>query len=158
MTDEISNEKIAIETKDGQTLNVHKIYVKDLSFESPNAPMMFLEEWEPQATVDMHSQLAVLPNGHYDVALQITLTVKNKDKTAYLCEVSQAGVFELTGYSEDEVKHILGSFAPATLFPFAREVISDLTVKGGFAPYILGPVNFDKLFHEHSQQAQAAAH
>lgn len=158
MTDEITNEKIATETTDDQVMNLHKIYVKDLSFESPNAPMMFLEEWNPEANVDMQSQIAAMPNGHYDVTLQITITVKNNEKTAYLCEVSQSGVFELTGYSEDEAKHILGSFAPATLYPYAREVVTDLTLKGGFAPYILGPVNFDKLFHDHNQQQETVAH
>ncbi len=154
MSEKITNDHIAVNTEEGQILNLHKIYIKDMSFESPNTPMVFMDEWDPEAKFDMQTNVGQLPNGHFDVTLHLTLTVKNKDKTAYLVEVMQAGIFELVGYTEDEAKHILGSFAPSTLYPYARQQISNLTLDGGFAPYLVAPVNFDRLFHDYLKEQE----
>lgn len=161
MSEKIDNDHIATQTQEGQSLHLHKIYLKDVSFESPNSPLSFTEDWKPEANFDMHTQMSQLPNGHIEVVLAITLEVKNNTKTAYLVEVVQAGIFELIGYSEEETQHILGSYAPNTLYPFAREVIANLTMHGGFAPYLAAPVNFDRLFYnylqEQEQEKQASA-
>ena len=139
-----------------QNLAIQKIYTKDVSFESPNSPLGFQEEWKPAINVDLNTDGQPLENDHYEVVLKVTVTATNNDKTVFLVEVHQAGVFHLTGFDEEQRNFILGSYCPGTLFPYAREVISSLVTDGGYPPVILAPVNFEALYQEHQQRTQSA--
>jgi preprotein translocase subunit SecB len=131
---------------------IQKIYIKDVSFETPNSPMIFTQKWEPKVEFNLASNAAPLENGLFEISLTVTVTVKLEDKTAYLAEATQAGVFTITGFEEQEMGPMIGSYCPTLLFPFAREAVSDLVVKGGFPPMLLAPVNFDALYLQHVQQ------
>jgi len=133
---------------------IQKIYTKDISFETPNSPKIFTQKWEPALDLNLGTHVDPLENSMFDVALTITVTVKVGDSTAYLVEIVQAGIFTIAGFSEQEMGPMLGSFCPNILFPYAREVISDLVNKGGFPQLILAPVNFDALYMQHLQQSQ----
>jgi preprotein translocase subunit SecB len=134
---------------------IQKIYTKDLSFETPNTPKIFTEKWEPTVDFNLGSTVSPLENSLYEVALTVTITVKSEDKTAYLVEVNQAGIFTISGFSDQELGPMVGSFCPNILFPYAREAISDLVAKGGFPQLLLAPVNFDALYAQHIQAQQA---
>ncbi len=134
--------------------SIQKIYTKDISFETPNAPQVFTSKWEPAVDFNLGTNVAPLEDSMYEVTLTVTVTVKTEDKTAYLVEVVQAGIFSLAGFSEEEMGPMVGSFCPNILFPYAREVVSDLVTKGGFPQLLLAPVNFDALYQQHLQQAQ----
>ncbi len=142
-------------TEEAKNFSIQKIYTKDISFETPNSPKIFIDKWEPQVDFNLGTNVTPLEDNLYEVSLSVTVTVKCGEKTAYLVEVSQAGVFTLTGFSEDEMGPMMGSFCPNILFPYAREVISDLVSKGGFPQLLLAPVNFEALYTQHLQQAQA---
>jgi len=133
---------------------IQKIYTKDISFETPNSPNIFTQKWEPSLDLNLSTQVAPLENSMFEVGLTITVTVKIADNIAYLVEVIQAGIFSVGGFSDQEMGPMLGSFCPNILFPYAREVISDLVSKGGFPQLILAPVNFDALYMQHLQQSQ----
>jgi len=135
---------------------IQKIYTKDISFETPNAPQIFTQQWAPSLDINLGTQTQALETGIYEVVLSVTATVKIGESTAYLVEVNQAGIISATGFAEQELGPLLGSFCPNILFPYAREVISDLVSKGGFPQLILAPVNFDALYAQHLQQAQQA--
>lgn len=135
-----------------QNLAIQKIYTKDISFESPDSPFGFQDEWNPEVTVDLNTDGKTLDNNNFEVVLTVTLTAKNNNKTAFLVEVQQAGVFNVAGFEEEQHAFILGSYCPGTLFPYAREVISSLVTNGGYPPVILAPVNFDALYQEHQKQ------
>ena len=136
--------------------SIQKIYTKDISFESPATPNVFTEKWEPAVDFNLGTNASPLQDSMFDVALTVTVTVKTGDTTAYLVEATQAGIFSLASFSEEEMGPMLGSFCPNILFPYAREVISDLVAKGGFPQLLLAPVNFDALYAQHIQQAQQA--
>jgi preprotein translocase subunit SecB len=133
---------------------IQKIYIKDVSFETPNSPVIFTQKWEPKVEFNLASNAQALEDGLYEVSLTVTVTVKLEDKTAYLAEATQAGVFTISGFDEQELAPMIGSYCPTILFPFVREVVSDLVVKGGFPPLLLAPVNFDALYLQHVQQQQ----
>jgi preprotein translocase subunit SecB len=145
------------QTTPEKQFSIQKIYTKDMSFETPNSPNIFTEKWEPSVDFNMGSNVGPLENSLYEVALTLTITVKSADKTAYLVEVNQAGIFALSGFTDQEMGPMLGSFCPNILFPYAREVVSDLVAKGGFPQLLLAPVNFDALYAQHMQQAQQQA-
>jgi len=136
--------------------SIQKIYTKDISFESPATPNVFTEKWEPAVDFNLGTNASPLQDSMFDVALTVTVTVKTGDTTAYLVEATQAGIFSLAGFSDEEMGPMLGSFCPNILFPYVREVISDLVAKGGFPQLLLAPVNFDALYAQHIQQAQQA--
>jgi len=136
--------------------SIQKIYTKDISFESPAAPNVFTEKWEPAVDFNLGTNATPLQDSMFEVALTVTVTVKTGDTTAYLVEAAQAGIFSLAGFSDEEMGPMLGSFCPNILFPYVREVISDLVAKGGFPQLLLAPVNFDALYAQHIQQAQQA--
>jgi len=133
---------------------IQKIYTKDLSFETPSSPKIFTEKWEPSVDLNLSTQVLPLEQSLYEVALTVTITVKSIDSIAYLVEVSQAGIFTLSGFTEEEMGPMLGSFCPNILFPYAREAVSDLVAKGGFPQLLLAPVNFDALYAQQLQYAQ----
>lgn len=133
-----------------QQLVIQKIYTKDISFESPNTPAVFLKEWNPNVNMELNTNANKTDNESiYEVVLTITITVKIEDETIYLTEVHQAGLFTVTGFNETDIGAILGSFCPNALFPYARETISDLVTRGGFPQLLLAPVNFDALYQQH---------
>lgn len=133
---------------------IQKIYTKDISFETPNSPQIFTQKWEPALDLNLGTHVESLENSMFEVALNITVTVKLGEATAYLVEVTQAGIFTVAGFSDQEMGPMMGSFCPNILFPYAREVISDLVSKGGFPQLLLAPVNFDALYMQHLQQSQ----
>jgi len=137
-----------------QQFALQKIYLKDLSFETPNSPAIFTEQWEPSINVELQTAGSEVGENVHDVVLTVTVTAKLGDKIAYLVEVQQAGVFTVAGFNEQERGHMLGSYCPGILFPYAREAISDLVAKGGFPQMLLGPVNFDAMYAEHLQRQQ----
>ncbi|MBF6647145.1 MULTISPECIES: protein-export chaperone SecB [unclassified Methylobacter] len=137
--------------------SIQKIYTKDISFETPNSPKVFIEKWEPSVDFNLSTHVETLENSLYEVALTITITVKSGDTTAYLVEVNQAGIFALNGFNDQEMGPMVGSFCPNILFPYAREVVSDLVAKGGFPQLLLAPVNFDALYAQHLQHVQNQA-
>ncbi len=134
--------------------SIQKIYTKDISFETPNAPKIFTNKWEPKVDFNLGTNLDTLEDGLFEVTLTVTVTVTTQETTAYLVEVVQAGIFSLSGFSDQEMGPMFGSFCPNVLFPYAREVVSDLVSKGGFPQLILAPVNFDAIYAQHLQQAQ----
>ncbi|MGD8567024.1 MAG: protein-export chaperone SecB [Gammaproteobacteria bacterium] len=136
---------------------MQKIYIKDLSFETPNSPEVFTREWKPDVNVELDTKGKEIAPDVHEVVLGVTVTVKMEDKVAYLAEIHQAGIFTIKGFSEQERGAMLGSYCPNVLFPFAREVVSDLVTKGGFPQLLLAPVNFDAIYQEHMQRLQSQA-
>lgn len=137
--------------------SIQRIYVKDISFETPNSPAIFTKEWQPEVKLDLDNKSVKLEDGVYDVTLSVTVTATVEGQTAFLCEVQQAGVFVIGNMPEGQIAHMLGAFCPNTLFPYARETISNLVNRGTFPALNLSPVNFDALFAQYMQQAQAQA-
>ncbi len=144
--------------QDQSKFAIQKIYTKDISFETPNSPAIFSEtEWTPEMNVQLNSRAAKINDGIHEVVLTVTVTAKQSDKTAFLVEVQQAGIFQAEGIEGPQFNHLLGSFCPNILFPYAREAISDLVARGGFPQLLLAPVNFDALYNQHMQQQQTGA-
>ena len=137
---------------------IQKIYLKDVSLESPNAPTVFTDgEWKPEINVQLNSSHQAIGEDLYEVVLTITITAKQNEKTAFLVEVKQAGLFTLSGFPKENLEGMLGAYCPEALFPFAREAVADFVNKGGFPPLILNPINFNELYTQQVQQQQAAA-
>lgn len=131
---------------------IQRIFVKDVSFESPNTPHTFVEEWKPEVTLNLETKSNKVQENLHEVVLSITATVTTNKKTAFLIEVHQAGVFRIEHFPSEQLHQMLGSFCPNILFPYAREMVSDMVVRGGFPQLILAPVNFDALYQQHMQQ------
>ena len=132
---------------------LQRIYVKDISFESPNAPEIFQQQWQPKVNLDLQHNSKKLADDIYEVSLEITAKVENGDKTAFITEVEQAGIFMIKGISGDNLNRVMGTFCLNILFPYVRETIDGLCIKGSFPPLVLAPINFDQLF-EQSLNAQ----
>lgn len=132
--------------------SIQRIYIKDLSFESPNSPDIFQTEWNPQVDLNLRTDSKKIADNVYEVILHITTTVKLKDQTAFLVEIKQAGIFVIKGFSDEELKPMLGSFCPNILFPYGREVISETISRGSFPPLYLAPINFDAFYQEQLKQ------
>jgi preprotein translocase subunit SecB len=131
---------------------VQRIYVKDLSFESPNAPNVFTGEWQPKHELNLNTKVNRVNDETFEVVLSVTVTTKMGEQTAFIVEVEQAGLIAIKGFPEAELGQLLGAYCPNLLFPYAREVISDLVSKGSFPQLVLQPVNFDALYAQHRQQ------
>ncbi|MDY6991376.1 MAG: protein-export chaperone SecB [Pseudomonadota bacterium] len=142
-------------TETQEQFGIQNIYVKDISFEAPNSPQIFMEQWKPQLSVEMTNDIKALENNMQEVVLNITATVKVGEKTAFLIEVRQAGIFTLIGFSQDKLEYMLNSFCPNILFPYARETISNIVIRGGFHPLLLAPVNFDAAYAQKLKQTQS---
>ncbi|BAO43283.1 protein-export chaperone SecB [Thiolapillus brandeum] len=136
--------------------SIQRIYTKDISFETPNSPEVFMQEWKPQINVNLNNAIKDLGEGNIEVALTVTVTAKIEDKTAFLAEVTQAGIFLAQGIPEEEMGPLLGIYCPNTLFPYVREVVSDLIVRGSFPQFLLAPVNFEALYAQQVQQQKQA--
>jgi preprotein translocase subunit SecB len=136
-------------------LTITKIYVKDFSFESPQSPAIFKKgEWKPQTNLNLRSSHNTIGGGLHEIVLTITVEAKEDDKTIFLIELQQAGLFEIKGYEGEELSAIAGSYCPNILFPYARESIANLVQKGGFPEFILQPINFDALYMQSKKQQQ----
>ncbi|MCB1555663.1 MAG: protein-export chaperone SecB [Xanthomonadales bacterium] len=140
---------------------LQKIYVKDASFEAPSAPAIFQEDGQSNLQLNMSQKVGAVGENVYEVVLTITLTCTLGDKTAYLAEVQQAGIFGLNGFDPRVLEGVLATYCPNVLFPYARQAISDMVQNGGFAPYFLQPINFDQIYAEQlrrrGDQAQQGA-
>ena len=145
------------EAQQEQQFIIQRIYIKDVSFEAPNSPSVFTQEWNPDTNLDLNTQVNPLAGDNHEVELTITITVKSNDKVAFLVEVTQAGVFYITGYAPEQLNHLLAAYCPNILFPYAREVIASLVSKGSFPELHLSPINFDALYARRLQEEQAKA-
>jgi len=149
---------MAEEQSPQRQLLLQKIYLKDASLEVPKAPEIFQRSWKPQVDVDLKTGASrINDEGGYHVVLHVTITAKLEDDVAVLVEVQQAGVFQLTGFNEQELQLVLNTHCPHALFPYAREAVSDLAQRGGFQQLLLQPVNFDGLYQQHLARQQEAA-
>lgn len=139
-----------------KTLSIQKIYLKDFSFESPQTPQVFTEgKWEPKTNLNLRSTHSPGKDDHHEVVLTITIEAKHEDKTIFLIELQQAGLFYISGYGSDELGPIVGSFCPNLLYPYAREAISSIVARGGFPELVLQPINFDALYAQARDEAKS---
>mgnify|MGYP002622743962 CR=1 FL=1 len=155
MAEEENNEAKAAGAKlaSGQ-LAIQKVYVKDISFEAPDTPAAFKDKWEPQVNMELSNDSNKLEENLFDITLGVTITVKANDKTVYLVEVKQAGIFLIEGFPTEAIERIIGTACPNILFPFARELVAYLVTRGDFPQLLLSPVNFDALYMQHKLQQQ----
>ncbi|MFT7132832.1 MAG: preprotein translocase subunit SecB [Cyclobacteriaceae bacterium] len=145
----------AAEPRDAQ-FSLQRIYLKDASFESPRAPESFMGQWKPKVNLELNSQHKSVGDDLFEVGLRVTVTVKKEDdEVVYLSEVEQAGIFLIKGLAEQAMAQTLGSFCPSVLFPYAREALDSLVIKGSFPPLMLAPVNFDAIYEQSRQQMAA---
>jgi preprotein translocase subunit SecB len=144
-----------MEEQQQRIFNIEKIYVKDLSLEISDAPLVFLESEAPKIDMQMHIDDKNIKESMYEVVLTVTITAKTKEKTLFLIEVQQAGVFQIINIEEEEMLPILNIVCPNVIFPYMRETISDIVTRAGFPPVILSPVNFEALFNESKKKAMA---
>jgi preprotein translocase subunit SecB len=146
------SEKEEAAASDQRNFSIQRIYTCDISFETPNSPTIFREQWKPETSLDINTNVKDLDEGNFEVTLTVTATTKVGDKVAYLAEVQQSGIFSISGFSESEKGPLVGAYCPNVLFPYAREVISDLVSKGSFPQLMLQPVNFDALYAQHQKK------
>ena len=133
-------------------LIIQRVFIKDTSFEAPNTPEIFLDEWKPQVDIEIQNRARALGNDLHEVVLRVAVTAKINAKTAFLIEVQQAGVFSIHGLPEDQISAIVGGYCPTILFPYAREAVASMIMRGGFPPIHLAPVNFEAAYQQHLQQ------
>lgn len=155
IADNATNESAPQEAQPG--FAIEKLYVKDASLEIPNAPQIFTDRTAPQVNVELGNSAQKLDEGIFESAIKVTVTAKIGDKVAFLVEVTQAGIFAIRNIPEENIEMIMGVTCPNILFPYAREVVSDLVTRAGFAPVLLNPINFEALFMQQKQQAEHAA-
>jgi preprotein translocase subunit SecB len=136
---------------------LQKLYVKDASFEAPNAPQIFQEEGQTNLQLNMSQKVGNVAENVYEVLLTLTLTCTLGEKTAYLAEVQQAGIFGIAGFDNRNLEAILSTYCPNVLFPYARQVIGEMIQNGGFPPYLLQPINFDQIYAEQLRRRAAQA-
>jgi preprotein translocase subunit SecB len=138
--------------------SIEKLYVKDISLEIPNAPQVFLEREAPQVDIQLHHESQPVEDGVYQTLLTVTVTAKVKDKTLFLVEVGQAGIFVIRNIPEADLDPVLGIACPNILYPYVREVVSDVVTRSGFPPVVINPVNFEALYQAQKQsQAEELA-
>ena len=142
-------------TNQQQEFQIQRIFIKDVSFESPNAPGIFQKDWKPEINLDMDTRSNKLADGVFEVTLALTVTAKVGEETAFLCEVQQSGIFTVGALVDVQLAHCLGAFCPNILFPYARETITNMVSRGTFPQLNLAPVNFDALFSQYMQQQQS---
>lgn len=131
---------------------IQRIYVKDASFETPHSPQIFQQKWEPDLNLDVSTESKPLEKNVYEVTLTLTATVKTNQMVAFLAEVKQAGIFTIQGTVEAQLEHLLESFCPNILFPYAREIITTQVIHGSFPQLVLAPINFDALYMQKHQE------
>ncbi|OYY50750.1 MAG: protein-export chaperone SecB [Methylophilaceae bacterium 17-44-8] len=142
---------------DQPAFGIEKLYIKDASIEVPNAPQIFTDRTAPQVSVELANGAQKLEEGIYDVSIKVTVTAKVGDKTAFLVEVAQAGIFVIRNMPEENLEPVLAVACPNILFPYAREAVSDMVTRAGFAPVLLNPINFEALYMQQKQAGDAGA-
>ena len=152
-----ADEAPATDTSAQPGFAIEKLYVKDVSLEIPNAPQIFTDRTAPQVSVELGNAAQKLDDGIYEVAIKVTLTSKIADKVAFLVEITQAGIFGIRNVPDENMEMILAITCPNILFPYAREAVSDLVTRAGFAPVLLNPINFEALYMQQKEQAANAA-
>jgi preprotein translocase subunit SecB len=153
----MADEEVANQEQPQQQFSMQRIYIKDLSFESPSTPQLFKKQWQPQVSVDLNTKSdAIDDQGNFEVVLTLTITAKIEEETAFLIELQQAGIFYIKGFEGEPLRRILATAAPNVLFPYARETIDSVCVKGAFPALMLAPVSFEALYQQAVAQAQAA--
>lgn len=150
MTEQLNNDQ----QNDEAQFMIQRIYVKDLSYEAPNTPDVFQQQWEPELSLDLNTTSTQLENGVFEVVLTVTATVANQKATAFLVEVKQAGIFTIQGTATNQLDHLLNSFCPSILFPYAREAITSQVIRGSFPQLVLAPINFDALYMQQMAEKQ----
>lgn len=153
-----SRGNVAIDGEEqARQISLVRIYCKDASLEVPLAPKIFNQEWKPEISVQVNTSVDQMEDGAHHVVLILTVTAKTGSDTAYLAEAHQAGVFNLSGFTDPaETGAVLGAYCPNIIFPFARETIANLIQKSGFPPLLLQPINFDMLYAQHVERSQAS--
>jgi preprotein translocase subunit SecB len=149
----------AAQTNTQPIFNIEKLYVKDLSLEIPHAPGIFLERENPQIDLQLQTQAGTVEEGVYEVVVTVTVTAKlpEKDKVMFLIEAKQAGIFQVRNVPADEMETVLAVLCPNILYPYLREVVSNVAVRAGFAPVLLNPINFESIYQQQKQQNQGQA-
>ena len=144
-----------------QVFNIDKIYLKGLSLEIPNAPQVFTERESPRVDIQLHNEVKQLEAGIYEVTLTATVTAKHNDKTAFLVEVAQAGIFQIRNFPQEELAAVINVTCPRTLLPYARETVANVLARAGFPPVVLPHLGFEQIYQqrlqEQQQQGQAGA-
>lgn len=141
----------------GPQFGVQRIYIKDASFESPLGAAVFSKQWQPKVNIDLNTQSSKVGEDVYEVVVTVTVTATIEEEAALLIEVQQAGAFMAKGIEDEQLRQALGIMAPNLLFPYLRETVDNLAVKGSFPPIGLQPVNFEALYRQAQQQAKAKA-
>ncbi len=139
------------------SFQIEKIFVKDLSLEIPNAPQIFMEQVQPQLEVQIGTEVSKFSDKHFEVMVTATVTAKVGERTVFLAEAVQSGIFSVSNVSQQDLEPLLSVGCPTILFPYLRETISDLVVRGGFPPVLLSPVSFEALYMQRRQQQQQGA-
>ncbi len=151
----MADEAVQPQQPQGPVFSIEKVYVKDLSLEVPNAPEVFLNRENPNVQIQLQTEGKAVQDGVYDVTLTVTVTATIGEKAMFLVEARQAGIFQIRNVPQDDLQPILGIACPNILFPYARETVSDSINRAGFPPVILAPVNFEALYQQRNQAAQA---
>jgi preprotein translocase subunit SecB len=133
--------------------SIQRVYLKDLSFETPQGPAAFNKKWQPKVNQDLNTKTSQVEDGIYEVALRVTITMADGEDTIYVVEAEQAGLFNIKGFSEEQLPQILNTTCPGILFPYLRETLDNVVTKGSFPALLLPPINFDALFANAMQQA-----
>lgn len=158
MTDENTPDNTAAAAQDnGPAFAVQRIYLKDLSFETPMGAAAFQKQWQPKVNQDLNTKSAKIADDLYEVSLRLTITVTIEEETVYLVEVDQAGVFAIRGLEPTQITQVINTTCPSLLFPYAREAIDNILTKGSFPALMLPPINFDALFASAVKQAEQQA-
>lgn len=144
-----------MEQNEQPVFGIEKLYVKDLSIEVPNAPEIFLERENPQVEIQLNTAGRGVDEGIFEVVLTVTVTAKLGEKTVFLVEAGQAGIFRMMNIPADQIEPLIAVACPNVLFPFAREVISDAVGRAGFQPIVLQPVNFEAMYMQRLQEQQS---
>lgn len=150
------NQEAATEATQAPQFQLQKIYVKDVSFEIPGAPQIFQEDGQVEIKMNLAQKVENLSDGVHEVTLTVTVTANLGEKTAYLAEVQQAGIFAISGLNEQSTHAAMNTLCPHTLFPYARRMITDLVAEGGFPPLVLQPINFDQIYAQRMKEAAQA--
>ena len=150
----ITTSEAATTEDSGPVFAIQRIYLKDLSFETPMGPSVFQKQWQPKVNQDLNTKNTKLENDLYEVALRLTLTVTDGEDTIYILEVKQAGIFAIKGLDPKQLTHVINTTCPNILFPYAREAVDSVLSKGSFPALMLPPINFDALFASALKQAE----
>ena len=135
--------------------SIQRIYLKDLSFETPQGPSAFKKKWQPKVSQDLNTKTSPVEDGIFEVALRVTINIKDGDDTIYIVEAEQAGLFNIKGFSDEQLPQVLNTTCPGILFPYLRETLDTVVTKGTFPALLLPPINFDALFANAVKQAEA---